>query len=91
MPVTLAKLVTRHRPRPTAFPGVDPAGGGDPTGWRAHPSRTAGSLRPAGHLPWNDGRAYHWPTSARRAPEGSYAVGVRTLTLDPRSARPLPT
>ncbi|SCG63111.1 alpha/beta hydrolase family protein [Micromonospora zamorensis] len=30
------------------------------------------------------------PVSARRAPEGSYAVGVRTLTLDPRSARPLP-
>ncbi|MFF4877857.1 alpha/beta hydrolase family protein [Micromonospora sp. NPDC000668] len=30
------------------------------------------------------------PLSARRAPEGSYAVGVRTLTLDPRSARPLP-
>ncbi|WP_444948780.1 hypothetical protein [Micromonospora ureilytica] len=30
-------------------------------------------------------------TSAPRAPEGSYAVGVRTLTLDPRSARPLPT
>ncbi|MET8349979.1 MULTISPECIES: alpha/beta hydrolase family protein [unclassified Micromonospora] len=28
--------------------------------------------------------------SARRAPEGSYVVGVRTLTLDPRSARPLP-
>ncbi|MET7666982.1 alpha/beta hydrolase family protein [Micromonospora luteifusca] len=28
--------------------------------------------------------------SARRAPEGSYAVGVRTLTLDPRSSRPLP-
>ncbi|MEU5905915.1 alpha/beta hydrolase [Micromonospora sp. NPDC047527] len=30
------------------------------------------------------------PQAARRAPEGSYAVGVRTLTLDPRSARPLP-
>ncbi|MBM0233750.1 alpha/beta hydrolase [Micromonospora sp. STR1_7] len=30
------------------------------------------------------------PVSARRAPEGPYAVGVRTLTLDPRSARPLP-
>ncbi|MEU7974010.1 alpha/beta hydrolase [Micromonospora sp. NPDC049089] len=30
------------------------------------------------------------PASARRAPEGSYAVGVHTLTLDPRSARPLP-
>ncbi|TQJ24884.1 platelet-activating factor acetylhydrolase isoform II [Micromonospora sp. A202] len=30
------------------------------------------------------------PVSARRAPEGSYAVGVRTLTFDPRSARPLP-
>ncbi|MGW2621779.1 alpha/beta hydrolase family protein [Micromonospora taraxaci] len=30
------------------------------------------------------------PASARRAPEGSYTVGVRTLTLDPRSARPLP-
>ncbi|MFF5055623.1 alpha/beta hydrolase family protein [Micromonospora sp. NPDC000663] len=30
------------------------------------------------------------PVSSRRAPEGSYAVGVRTLTLDPRSARPLP-
>ncbi|MFG3558077.1 alpha/beta hydrolase family protein [Micromonospora sp. NPDC047557] len=30
------------------------------------------------------------PPSARRAPEGSYVVGVRTLTLDPRSARPLP-
>ncbi|GGO09387.1 alpha/beta hydrolase family protein [Micromonospora parathelypteridis] len=30
------------------------------------------------------------PPAARRAPEGSYAVGVRTLTLDPRSARPLP-
>ncbi|MGC4744459.1 alpha/beta hydrolase family protein [Micromonospora sp. DT201] len=30
------------------------------------------------------------PLSAHRAPEGSYAVGVRTLTLDPRSARPLP-
>ncbi|MDG4783605.1 alpha/beta hydrolase [Micromonospora sp. WMMD961] len=30
------------------------------------------------------------PASTRRAPEGSYAVGVRTLTLDPRSARPLP-
>ncbi|PWR08391.1 alpha/beta hydrolase [Micromonospora acroterricola] len=30
------------------------------------------------------------PPSARRAPEGSYTVGVRTLTLDPRSARPLP-
>ncbi|MDG4806006.1 alpha/beta hydrolase [Micromonospora sp. WMMD1120] len=28
--------------------------------------------------------------STRRAPEGSYVVGVRTLTLDPRSARPLP-
>ncbi|MFI6267005.1 alpha/beta hydrolase family protein [Micromonospora sp. NPDC051006] len=27
---------------------------------------------------------------ARRAPEGTYAVGVRTFTLDPRSARPLP-
>ncbi|MCM0675731.1 alpha/beta hydrolase [Micromonospora phytophila] len=26
----------------------------------------------------------------RRAPEGAYAVGVRTLTLDPASARPLP-
>ncbi|MFY1617523.1 alpha/beta hydrolase family protein [Micromonospora sp. WMMD736] len=30
------------------------------------------------------------PPVARRAPEGSYTVGVRTLTLDPRSARPLP-
>ncbi|MBQ0901715.1 alpha/beta hydrolase [Micromonospora sp. U21] len=30
------------------------------------------------------------PPSARRAPEGSYVVGVRTLTLDSRSARPLP-
>ncbi|MEH1168579.1 alpha/beta hydrolase [Micromonospora sp. CPCC 205539] len=28
--------------------------------------------------------------TARRAPEGSYTVGVRTLSLDPRSARPLP-
>ncbi|MFC3501128.1 alpha/beta hydrolase family protein [Micromonospora krabiensis] len=26
----------------------------------------------------------------RRAPEGTYAVGVRTFTLDPASARPLP-
>ncbi|KOX03962.1 alpha/beta hydrolase family protein [Micromonospora profundi] len=30
------------------------------------------------------------PAPARRAPEGSYAVGVRTFTLDARSARPLP-
>ncbi|MEV4498879.1 alpha/beta hydrolase [Micromonospora arborensis] len=30
------------------------------------------------------------PLPTRRAPEGSYAVGVRTLTLDPRSSRPLP-
>ncbi|PZF95466.1 alpha/beta hydrolase [Micromonospora deserti] len=30
------------------------------------------------------------PPPARRAPEGAYAVGVRTLTLDPGSARPLP-
>ncbi|MGK5742587.1 alpha/beta hydrolase family protein [Micromonospora sp. URMC 103] len=30
------------------------------------------------------------PAPARRAPEGSYAVGVRTFTLDPGSARPLP-
>ncbi|MCG5453246.1 MULTISPECIES: alpha/beta hydrolase family protein [Micromonospora] len=30
------------------------------------------------------------PVSARRAPEVSYAVGVRTFTLDPRSTRPLP-
>ena len=28
--------------------------------------------------------------SARRAPEGSYAVGVRTLTLDPALGAPLP-
>ncbi|MFG1872350.1 alpha/beta hydrolase family protein [Micromonospora arborensis] len=30
------------------------------------------------------------PLSARRAPEGTYAVGVRTFTLDPSSSRPLP-
>ncbi|WBB66636.1 alpha/beta hydrolase [Micromonospora sp. WMMD812] len=29
------------------------------------------------------------PVPARRAPEGTYAVGVRTFTLDPGSARPL--
>ncbi|RKF26707.1 alpha/beta hydrolase family protein [Micromonospora globbae] len=30
------------------------------------------------------------PAATRRAPEGTYAVGVRTFTLDPGSARPLP-
>ncbi|MEV6368304.1 alpha/beta hydrolase [Micromonospora musae] len=30
------------------------------------------------------------PDPTRRAPEGTYAVGVRTFTLDPGSARPLP-
>ncbi|MER7458578.1 alpha/beta hydrolase [Micromonospora sp. NPDC126480] len=30
------------------------------------------------------------PPPARRAPEAAYAVGVRTLTVDPASARPLP-